>query len=132
MGPAYRVPVEAVPPTEVTRITCENAGLLRGGFEWLITRIEDEQPCFAVVQGGQAVSICRSVRITPRAHEAGVETLEAFRGRGYAPRVVAGWATTVHEMGCIPLYSTSWENAASQGVAGKLALGLYGVTFHVT
>jgi hypothetical protein len=90
MGPAYRVPVEATPPTHVVRITRENAELLRGGFEWQIARIDNEQPCLAMLCRRQAVSICRSVRLTSRAHEAGVETLNAFRGRGYASKVVAG------------------------------------------
>jgi hypothetical protein len=31
-----------------------------------------------------------------------------------------------------PLYSTSWENTASQSLAKKLRLSLYGVDFHVT
>ena len=131
MGPAYRVPVEATPPAHAVGITDQNADLLRGGFEWLIPRIEDEQPCLAIVREGAAVSICRSVRITSRAHEAGVETLDVFRRRGYASEVVIGWARAVHEMGCVPLFSTSWENVLSQGVARKLALALYGVTFHV-
>ena len=39
------------------------------------------------------MSVCRSVRITPAAHEAGVETLPEFRGKGYAQDVVAGKGT---------------------------------------
>jgi len=35
-------------------------------------------------------------------------------------------------MGAIPLFSTSWENAASQAVAKKLRLAQYGADFHVT
>ena len=78
------------------------------------------------------MSVCRSVRITPAAHEAGVETLPAFRGRGYAPDVVAGWARVVQSLGAMPFYSTSWENTASQAVAKKLHLVPYGTDFHVT
>jgi RimJ/RimL family protein N-acetyltransferase len=132
MGPAYRVPVEPRPPAHVVRITHENAELLRFGFADLIAELTDYQPFLAVVQEGRAVSVCRSVRITSEAHEAGVETLSAFRGRGYASEVVAGWAAAVREMGCIPLYSTSWENVASQGVARRLAMALYGADFEVT
>ena len=78
------------------------------------------------------MSVCRSVRITPAAHEAGVETLPAFRGRGYAPDVVAGWARVVQSLGAMPFYSTSWENTASQAVAKKRHLVPYGTDLHVT
>jgi RimJ/RimL family protein N-acetyltransferase len=84
------------------------------------------------VQDGRAISICRSVRIGPQAHEAGIETLPQHRGNGYAPIVASAWATTVNEIGCIPFYSTSWNNLASQAVARKLGMRPYGVTFHIT
>jgi predicted GNAT family acetyltransferase len=51
-----------------------------------------------------------------------VDTLEAFRGRGYAPVVVAAWARSVRHSGRIPFCGTSWDNAASQAVARKLGL----------
>jgi len=70
--------------------------------------------------------------ITPAAHEAGVETLADFRGRGYAKDVVAGWARLVQFMGAIPLYRTSWENTASQAVAKKLSLLSYGADFQIS
>jgi len=38
----------------------------------------------------------------------------------------------VRSMGAIPLFSTSWENAASQAVAKKLRLAQYGADYHVT
>jgi predicted GNAT family acetyltransferase len=55
-----------------------------------------------------------------------VETLEGYRGRGYAPMVVAAWARAVRETGRIPLYSTSRNNRASEAVARKLGLVQYG------
>lgn len=131
MGPAYRVPITES-PAQTVRITPENPELLRGGFDGVRKRLDEEQPCIAIVQENRAVSICRSVRVTQKAHEAGVATLPAFRGRRFAAQVVAGWATAVSELDAIPLYSTSWENKASQSVARKLNLEVYGVTFHVT
>lgn len=131
-GPAYRFPDRIGWPTSLTNITEQNADLLRDFFTDWVPGIGSIQPCIAVVDDGRAVSVCCSVRISPQAHEAGVETAERYRGRGYAPVVVAGWATAVRGLGRIPLYSTSWENAASQHVASKLGLLLYGSDFHVT
>jgi len=81
----------------------------------------------AVVEDDEAVSLCFSARLTERAAEAGVQTLEAYRGRGYAPAAVIAWAHAIRATGQIPLYSTSWDNRASQAVARKLGLVQYGV-----
>lgn len=133
MGPCFLVPRETAPSMQVVSITRNNmTELLSGGFEWLASEIDYAQPCIALVCENRAVSICRSVRITSRAHEAGLETLDEFRGRGYAAAVVAGWAMAVRKTGRVPLYSTSWENIASQSVARKSALSFYGVNFTVT
>lgn len=106
--------------------------MLQGDFEALITELHDWQPFLAIVESGKVVSVCRSVRITSQAHEAGVETLPDFRGKGYAAEVVAGWASLVKSRSAIPLYSTSWDNIASQAVARKLQLVSYGEDFHIT
>jgi predicted GNAT family acetyltransferase len=74
-------------------------------------------------------SVCFSARNTPVAAEAGVDTVEEFRGRGYAPAVVAAWARAVRQEGRVPLYSTSWDNLASRSVARKLGLVMYGADF---
>ena len=97
----------------------------------LRSEIDYAQPCVVFVRDNQAVSICRSVRITSLAHEAGLETLVPYRGRGYAAAVVAGWATAVRQAGRLPLYSTSTDNMASQSVARKLGLSFYGVNFMI-
>ena len=127
VGPAYSFPEELSPPPQVVRITDENSHLLGEEFGWLRTELAASEPAVALVIDEQTVSIGFSSRVTARAAEAGVNTLEAFRGRGYASRVVAAWAIAVREMGRVPLYSTSWGNLASQGVARRLGLWLFGV-----
>jgi RimJ/RimL family protein N-acetyltransferase len=131
-GPSYFFPDSISPPSaQAVNITSENFEVLRPGFEVWIPDVK-RRPFLAILHEGSAVSICCSVRITPEAHEAGVETLDAYRGRGYAADVVAQWAKEVRRLGSMPLYSTSWQNIASQGVARKLGLVQYGSDFHVT
>jgi hypothetical protein len=127
-GPAYRFP-EVIPSPkciETTHMTLANASLLQSPFEWLIPGLANMPPVFGVVQDGRAVSVCFSSRILSMADEAGVNTLEAYRGRGFAAAAVAGWANVIRGLGRIPLYSTSWGNLASQAVARKLGLVMYG------
>ena len=132
-GPAYWIP-EGYPNSSANavRITDDNVDLLKEGFPDIKPRIESCQPVFAVTSGGAAVSVCLSARITSKAHEAGVETLETHRGKGYASSVVGAWATEVRGLGRIPFYSTSWENIASQGVARRLRARMFGVDLHFT
>ena len=128
-GPAYRFPDELLLQATVTRMTRSD---LR--FLWLMSQDLDEtarefegrEPFMAVIEDGSAVSLCHSARLTDQAAEAGVETLEAYRGRGYASAVVAGWAHAIRATGRIPLYSTSWDNLASQAVAHRLGLVQFG------
>ncbi len=127
-GLAYRFPDE-LPPATVMRITRADLHLLRL-LPWDLAAtargFERYEPFMAVIDDGAAVSLCHSARLTDRAAEAGVETLEAHRGRGYAAAVAAGWAHAIRATGRIPLYSTSWDNLASQAVARRLRLIQYG------
>jgi len=131
-GPSYVFP-ENLPETDdgVTRVTERNIGVLNHGLEDWIPDVAEGQPFVALVIDGRAVAVCCSVRITLDAHEVGVEVSEEYRGRGYAVDVCSRWASEVKLLGCTPLYSTSWENTASQAVARKLGLRQYGATFHV-
>lgn len=131
MGPAWRFPDEIEPPEGVVAVTSSNVDLLRRPYPYTAAHLEDLQPCTVVIAGGEAVSVCFSSRTSPGAAEAGVNTVEAFRGRGYARAVVAAWATVVRGMNRVPLYSTSWDNLASQVVARKLALVLYGADLEI-
>ena len=138
-GPAYWFSTEhsptfcneTSPAIQPTQINESNADLLRGGFEDWLADVPHRQPFMAIVEDGRAVSLCASVRITDAAHEPGVETLLAYRQRGHAVNVVSGWAKEVQKVGAIPLYSTSWENHASQNVANRLGLTMFGVDFHI-
>ena len=56
---------------------------------------------------------------------------EEFRGRGYAPAVVAAWAQAVREQGRIPLYSTSWTTWPRDLSRRKLGLVLYGTDLSI-
>lgn len=131
-GPAWRFPEVIPAPEGVTAIGPGEVDLLREHFPYTAEHLEDHEPCFAVVDNGVAVAICRSVRQKVGVAEAGVETIAAYRGRGYAPRVVAAWAREVRERGLIPLYSASGQNSASRAVARKLGLILYGIDVSLT
>lgn len=130
-GLAYQFTEFEMPSTPVIAVTEENSQILQGGFENFIEELPAWQPFVALAETDRAVSVCRSARITSEAHEAGVETLPEFRGNGYARDVVSEWARLVRNTGALPLYSTSWENRASQAVARKLELKCYGVTFEI-
>jgi len=128
-GPAYRFPTSIAPICSVIRLTDASRVLARETFPWLYDEIADWQPCYAVVDGGAAVSVCYISRLGANAAEAGVDTLPDFRGRGYATAVTAAWGMAVRESGRIPIYSTGWENRPSQGVARRLGLIEFGTDF---
>lgn len=131
-GPAYLFPEKLVWPDKVTAISQTNAHLLPADYASVIHAMEKHYPCVAIVEDGKAVSICFSSRLTESAAEAGLETLADYRGRGYATQVTTAWAIAVRESGRLPLYSTPWENTASQGVAQRLGLRLYAEDLHIT
>src|SRR5688572_16475383 len=97
-GPGYYFPEYIERPANAVLIDHGNVDLLRAfgvDFADVRERLDARAPCAVVVAGGAAVSICFCARITPRAAEAGVETLPEHRGRGYAPAAVAAWALAV-------------------------------------
>jgi len=127
-GPAYYFREAIAPSALALPVTQANREVARDTFRWLYDEVAYWQPCFAVIRDGQAVSICFSSRVGPRACAAGVDTLAEFRGRGHASTVTAAWAQAVHVSGRVPLYGTDWGNLASQGVARRLHLVQYAAT----
>jgi hypothetical protein len=125
-GPAYAFPEDFAGEGQGILIDGSTEHLFQGEFAEFREFWPLVQPCLALVEQGQAVSVCFSSRTSTAAAEAGVETLPEFRGRGYAGAVVARWARAVRQSGRRPLYSTSWDNLASQAVARKLGLIRYG------
>lgn len=133
-GPAYLLPDDLPKhsrareaPPELTRVW------LAPFSNW---KVEDEldprEPiAFAFIEDEPA-ALCHSARGTSRAAEAGVETRSEFRGRGLAVEATACWARAIQRSGRVALYSTSWDNRASQGVALRLGAQLYGEDWHLT
>jgi hypothetical protein len=131
-GPTYSFPRSFPGANSAVPITSANADVLRPHLQDWLEDVAVRPLMFACLHQGRAVSVCCSVRTTPCADEAGVETAPGYRGHGYAAQVVVAWATEVRGQGRIPLYSTSWGNAASQAIARKLGLRRYGATVHIT
>ena len=88
-------------------------------------------PVLAFGAGGHALSICFCARRSAMAAEAGIETAEHFRGRGYAGQAALAWARLVRARGLFPLYSTDWSNHASLALARKLKLVPFAADFSV-
>jgi RimJ/RimL family protein N-acetyltransferase len=126
-GPAYWIPEGVHASADAVLISEANAHLLAAHFPWTLSSRSNfrTRPLVATVVQGKAVSICFCARIIAVAAEAGVETVEAFRGHGYGSATVARWAGILHQRGMIPLYSTTWENKASQAIARKLGMVHY-------
>lgn len=131
-GPAYVFPADIPIASGVSIVEPGQAELLREHFPFTATWLHERWPCYAVVVDDQAVSICYSARRTGEVAEAGVDTAEAFRGRGYAALVTSAWAHAIRAVGITPVYSTGDDNLASQAVARKLGLRLFCQDVQVT
>jgi GNAT superfamily N-acetyltransferase len=131
-GPAFHVGADVSRRPGAVAITADNVELLRTHFASWIDSAPNEYPMVVSVVDGAAVSVCSTVRRTPAAVQAGVETAPEFRGRGFGSVAVAAWADAVRQSGVIPLYSTSWQNVASQSLARKLGLTQFGADLHLT
>ncbi|HJW41797.1 MAG TPA: hypothetical protein VJ476_11285 [Rhizomicrobium sp.] len=128
-GPLYDVPAGLLASGTSTSIDDTNAEFLHGGLEEWLPVVAAGVPLFAAIEGDHAVAVCATVNASRRAHSAGVETVPAYRGRGFAGRAVAGWANAVRALGCTPFYATTFDNISSQLVARRLNLSPVGSEF---
>ncbi len=130
-GPAFDFPCDLECPDSVGRATDE-ARLSINFTGWVAGEIEEGRgPVMAIHRNGIPVSICFCARSGDEAAEAGVETAATFRRLGLAKLVTAAWACAVRASGRIPLYSTSWENSESIGLARSLTLVQYAAHWSV-
>lgn len=126
-GPCYWMPEPLPVPAIALLITPANAEVLAEHFPWKQSQraLHAAGPLVATIVDQQAVAVCYCARLNAIAAEAGVETTESARGHGYAQVAVAGWAAAIHALGILPMYSTSWDNYASQAIARRLGMREY-------
>ena len=131
-GPAYYRKSKISGYRAGTAITQSNKAVVEKHLNDWLADIPYWQPFMVSLENGQAVAVCATVRRTKDAAEAGVETATGYRRKGHAARAVASWTNAILEKGLIPLYSTSWDNKASQAIANKLGFSLFGSDFSIT
>ena len=120
-GQTYQFPDTLDPGQfpDAIRLTEEHRSLIEQYHPGMKT---DHRAVFAVLRDGSIVSTCVSARESEQAAEAYVYTVAEHRRRGFGRQVAAAWAGHIRECGKIPLYSHTWENVASRGVAQSLNL----------
>lgn len=112
-------------------ITPTNKNVLKINFPWTFKEYKDRSPIEAIIKDNVAVSVCCCARNTIKVAEAGVFTMEDYRGKGYAVETVKNWAKEIYQLNKVPLYSTSTTNKASQAVAKHLNSIQYGVNYSI-
>lgn len=120
-GPVFTFPSTIAAASGVAVIT-DLSQLDRHFRGWTADEIPERSPILGIIEEGHAVSVCFCARRSPAAAEAGLETASTFRGRGFGARVAASWGRTILDSGRLPMYSTSWNNGASLGVARRIKL----------
>ncbi len=102
-GPALSFPDE-LPSLDGAELLSDLRRAPRDGpFAWLRNVAAAERP-IAIVRADdrELASVCYSARSTPAAAEAGVETIDRYRGRGYGSMAVVAWAAAVRRGGREP------------------------------
>jgi hypothetical protein len=130
-GPTYWLRSRPTIESTAIEVTFAQSALLHDTLDDWIPDLQFRRPFFVSVAANRAVAVCASVRIGEGADEAGVETAVGYRNQGHAANAVCAWANIVLASGKIPLYSTTWENSASQGVARKLGFEVFGTEYSI-
>jgi GNAT superfamily N-acetyltransferase len=125
-------------PDEVKQLFSENNLPCRGGddiywsgyFSHPPGPNETQEVChhgeaWSVLHEG--LEVCRAISVRQNEHcaEVYVETLPAYRRRGYGRRVVAAWALEVMKTDRVAFYSFRLRNTASAAVASSLGAQWY-------
>lgn len=130
-GPAFYLSDTSRPVDGAVRIDAGNRHLLMRHFPEEARDFERRSPIYAAVEEDVAVAVCFAARDFGPGTPAGVFTVETHRGRGHAHRIVGAWAAEVARLGSIPLYGTTWDNAASQAIAARLGAVKIGSDFWI-
>jgi GNAT acetyltransferase len=130
-GPAFLVPSRLPEHPGADILMPEQIAVLQEHYPGLIHAYEGCGPIAAVIVDGVAVSVCFSSRSRPASAEAGVDTIEAYRQRGYGRMAVVAWAQAVQAQGRVAFYGTTWDNRASRRLAESLGLQLIGENWSI-
>lgn len=131
-GPAYALPPLSEPSEAAVIARSAQAPPLHPELVARGWGLTEAEPYLGVVRDGHVVAVCYSSRDGEEACEAGVETAITYRGQGLGTLVVRAWAHAVQRSGRLALYSTSWDNDASQRIAAALGAEQYGENWHLT
>ena len=82
-GLAFYIPQEQVAESDIIEVHQGNREVLQPNYQYTYQHIDHLQPCNAKIINGKAVVICRTVRRYLSLVEAGVDTIEAYRNRGF-------------------------------------------------
>lgn len=129
-GPVFGFPADHLVDDDAEVLEVESPEIFASSFPNLVEEAAYVRPCLALLHAGQVVSACYSARRGEWVHEAGVDTLPAFQGRHFGSRVCRAWARAVRRRGAVPVYSTSFDNEASLGLARSLGLVHLGTDLH--
>lgn len=111
--------VRYLTPSDLAMWDCSPSELHVNGFGSLEALLTNGVAAGAVVDG-HLVAIAATTARTAHHADIGVNTLEAFRGQGYATAAASLVVDSVQRAGAVPVWSTGEANVPSQRVAEKL------------